>query len=318
MSAKEILKKSPMYSVFLRFKILYLKQFKILITKRKFKEYYNFNLNLIKPEYLSEKIQYLKLFQYPFDKKVVLAADKYTLKNYLTDMKLDKYITPYLFVVENSTDVDMSKLPNSFVLKKTNASGLNLIVKDIEKIDNKKISQTIDNWMVNDYGVRSSEFHYSKAKSRILFEPLFNLGNEFRFFMVSGKLAFIQIIVWDWEQDTNGNSVDSGNSILGHMKHYRIHLDENFEILWKDSGANLQEFVKPSYWNDILDVSYKIGKDFPLVRIDFNDIDGIPKISELTFTPANGFLSILKNRRDLDEKFGSWLNLGDYYEKDSI
>ncbi len=307
MHVKTYLKGTFIYKLYRNMRYLYVEKFPIKYTKMKYKKYYGAKLNLKNPTLLSEKIQYLKLFVYPTSAKVIKAADKYTVHNYLNSKGLSSYSVPYIGIYNENQEIDLNSLPNSFVLKKTNASGLNLIVKNKKDITQKDLNKITHRWLKFDYGKSGGEFHYSASKSRIICEKFFNLGDEYRFFMVQGRLAFVQVIVWDWDLDESG--MQSGNTTVidGHKKHYRFHFDTEDNLILKDNYSDDYSFKKPVYWKELIRVSEDIGKDFPVVRVDFNDIEGIPKITELTFTPANGFLEILRQKPDLNEELGKWL-----------
>ncbi|WP_407854977.1 ATP-grasp fold amidoligase family protein [Enterococcus hailinensis] len=311
MQIRKILKKSLLYAPYIDIKARYINKYPIFYTKYRYKKFYNEKLDLKTPTKLSEKIQYLKLFNYPKNNLVVLASDKFTLHKYLKEKKLSEYAIPYIEVFENINQIDFNRLPNKFVLKKTNASGMNLIVKDKQKLNFEKIRTEIEGWMNIDFGLKTAERHYSASTSRIICEPYLDLGDEFRFFMVSGNIAFIQVIKWDWNSSEDGNRLENDDIILGHRKHYRLHFDSNFQLLWADKDVPNTLITLPNYMETMRDVASTIGNDFSVVRVDFNEVEKKPKITELTFTPANGFLDILKYMPEDDTKFGTWIDNND-------
>ncbi len=296
-------------SVYKILRLFYSSSRPIGYTKTFYKRFYKRKLNLKNPVYISEKIQYLKLYNYPKNDKVVLAADKYGLHQYLTDKNLEDYIVPMIDIYTKAEEIDINDLPQSFVLKKTNASGFNLIVKDKKDITNKEMRKIVNNWLKKDFGKISVEKHYSNATSRIICEPFLNIGDEYRIFMVSGEIGYIQIIQWVWSESQDGISQTSDSIVEGHRKHFRIHLDSEWNLIWKDKDIGNSFVKKPTYWDELVHISHQIAKDFPVVRIDFNEVDGTPKITELTFTPASGFLEVLKQNPELDYNLGKLLYL---------
>ncbi len=309
---KALIKSSPLFPIIIKARKEYAKKKPISYTKYQYKKFYNAPLDLDNPEKLSEKIQWLKLFVYPKNDKVVLAADKYTLHQYLDGKEMGKYRVPYIKVFDDANELDFEKLPNQFVIKKTNASGFNLIVKNKDELNISSTKKLLEKWMNTDFGMINTEFHYSAAQPKIICESFLNLGDEYRFFMVSGEIAFIQVIIWDWETNKDGKKNKDDAVIAGHKKHYRLHFDKNLKLLWSDKGAPQQNISLPNYWKELLEVSKIIGQDFPVVRVDFNDVNGKPKITELTFTPASGFLDILKHDKLLDLELGSRLELSGF------
>ncbi|WP_427813652.1 ATP-grasp fold amidoligase family protein [Enterococcus sp. 22-H-5-01] len=306
---KKILKSSLLFPLYKESKIKFIQKYPILYTRIVYKRFYKYSLNLEHPVKLSEKIQYLKLFVYPKNEKVILAADKFTLHEYLAENNLSKYSVPYIKIIDDINKLCLQELPDQFVLKKTNASGMNLIVKNKNKLDVVKTKDLLNKWMNTDFGALSTEHHYSAAIPQIICEPFLDLGDEYRFFMVSGEVAFIQVIKWDWTISQNGEKSEDNDVITGHKKHYRLFFDINLNLIRSDDGDYKKNISIPTYWEDLIHVSKIIGKDFPVVRVDFNDVNGAPKITELTFTPANGFLSILRDEEKLDSKLGEQLEL---------
>ncbi|GFK23628.1 ATP-grasp fold amidoligase family protein [Tetragenococcus halophilus] len=281
----------------------------------KYKYFYGTEMDFSTPKKLSEKIQSLKIYYYPNSEKVIQATDKYTLHDFLKEKDLSYLAVPYLQVYNRPEDFDISILPDEFVLKKTNASGLNLIVKNKNKMSEKAIKKKIKYWLTFDYGKISHEPHYSKAIDKIICEPFFeNLGNEYRFFMVNGEVGFIQVIIWDWKQKGQSQKPNNEFTIEGHSKHYRLHFDKEWNLYWKDEDTPNVEITKPRNFDYLKQVSEEVSKDFPVVRVDFNEIDGQIKITELTFTPANGYLELLRQKPDLDIELGKKLRIEDYFE----
>lgn len=310
-----MLRGTPLYVLY---KNLQAKPFEIKprnFISNKYKQFYGTEMNFSTPQMLSEKIQLLKIYYYPNSKKVVQATDKYTLHTFLQEKGLEHLAVPYLQIYNRPKDFDINSLPREFVLKKTNASGLNLIVKDKNKITEKEIQKKLKYWFTFDYGKFSHEPHYSKAIDRIICEPFFNhLGNEYRFFMVDGEIGFIQVIIWNWAEKGQIQRVNDEFIIEGHSKHYRLHFDKKWNLYWKDNDTPDIRISKPDNFEYLKQISKKVAEDFPVVRVDFNEINGEVKITELTFTPANGYLEILKQRPDIDVALGEKLRIEDYFE----
>ena len=89
-----------------------------------------------KPKTFSEKLQWLKMY----DRKpeYTTMVDKYTVKEYVTNIIGEEYIIPTLGIWNKFEEIDFSKLPNQFVLKCTHDSGGIVICKDKNKFDNER------------------------------------------------------------------------------------------------------------------------------------------------------------------------------------
>lgn len=310
---KEGLKKTPFFGPLKEMKILYMNLVPKRTISKKYRQFYGKTLSWNEPKYLSEKMQLLKLNIYPNNSKVIKAADKYTIHEYLDSVGLRSFSTPFIEVYNKTNEFKIEKLPKKFVLKQTNSSGNMIIVKDKDTVNEANLKKEINRWFISDYGSTTLEPHYSKSKNRVICEPFFeNLGDEYRIFMVSGQIGYIQVIVWDWSE-TENPKLGNEEIIKGHGRHERIYCDKDFNILWKDSNlSDVSKVAIPDNWEQLVQVSKKISEDFPVVRIDFNKIDDTFKITELTFTPANCYLDILKENDELDLALGQILSSEDY------
>lgn len=302
-------KKNPIYFILPYVQRRLNNLFPVYFLKKRYKKFYNSDLNLVHPKKLSEKMYISKYYLYPKNGLVVQAADKYTFHEFINNLGLENYLMPYLKVFKSPREIDLTYLPKQFVLKKTNASGDNLIVKDKSITSNKAVRRIVNKWMRIDFGSVNLEKHYSKSMDRIICEPYIeNLGNEFRIFYVNGNITYYQIVIWDWDVTEAGES-ESSTIINGHRKHDLIYLDEKKNIISTTTNSNfsVKELFSNKLMEEMVSVSNQIAKMFPFVRVDFNIIDGKPKIMELTFTPAAGNLKVLKDNPDLDLAWGNLL-----------
>ena len=88
----------------------------------------------------------------------------------------------------------------------------------------------------------------------------------------------------------------------------RQNIDLNFNCikLSPNSYVTEEKFEKPPTFQSMLQIAEKLAKPFPLVRVDFYDIDGKIYVGELTFSPGGGFNTYYE---DWDNKLGSFLKL---------
>lgn len=64
---------------------------------------------------------------------------------------------------------------------------------------------------------------------------------------------------------------------------------------------------KPNNFSEMIEISKKLCKEVPVVRIDLYDVNGKIYISEFTFCPTNGFMQITPE--NLLIEWGNWLKL---------
>ena len=61
--------------------------------------------------------------------------------------------------------------------------------------------------------------------------------------------------------------------------------DEDWNILYDNNKVNRGKLIdKPVSYDLMVQYCYQLAKDFPLVRVDFYEIDGNPIFGEMTFT----------------------------------
>lgn len=91
-------------------------------------------LNLKNPQTFNEKLQWLKL--HDRNPLYTTLADKYKMKEWVSEKIGEEYIVPLLGVWDKAEDIDFDKLPNQFVLKCNHNSGLGMVIcKDKSKLN---------------------------------------------------------------------------------------------------------------------------------------------------------------------------------------
>ena len=198
MDYKKILKKAET-----RYKILELLKF--IPDERMLKLQYKIklkrSLNLKKPERFTEKLQWYKLnYREQLLKKCV---DKYEVRDFINSKGYNNILTKCYGIFEKVEDIDFDKLPNQFVIKKTNGGGgLNIIIcKDKNSINILEIKEKIKKWMkFGDIGKNGREWAYYDIKNRIIIEeyleneknPMAGI-NDYKIFCFNGKAKYLVV-----------------------------------------------------------------------------------------------------------------------------
>lgn len=240
--------------------------------------------NLKSPQRFTEKIQYYKM--YYRNPLMLRCVDKYAVRKYVQEKIGNDEILNKLYQVCDSADgIDFSSLPNQFVVKTTDGgNGDNvLIIRDKENINIPRIIRNINSWRNKKYYLVSREWAYRGAKkSQIIVEKyLENKDSEvlidYKFFCFSGEPYVCQII-----SDRFSNE---------HIDFY----DMNWNKLAGVVGLNPKavnspiDFPKPKNFEKMIEISRLLSADFPFVRVDLYNIDGIIYFGELTFYPSSGY-----------------------------
>lgn len=269
-------------------------------VKHQYKYITHHKLNLKNPVRYTEKLQYLRLFVYPKDQKVIKAAGRAGVREYLTEKGFEKYLIPVYGIYDRFDDIDFDKLPNQFVMKCTHACAFNQIVLDKTIFNKEEARKKFNKWLKTNYGKKTVERHYSPIKPQIIIEKYLGsaekLPVEYKIHVFNGKAKYMYVVT-------------------GRGKDIRYN---NYYTDWTPfDGAQFNGWKKreegvpvPSNWNEMVQLAEEMAKDFPFVRVDLYNIDGKIYFSELTFTPAKGTLIFDDDKADYE--IGKWLDIKNY------
>lgn len=267
--------------------------------KKMYKARLGRELNLDNPTRISEKLQWLKLYnRNPLYTSLV---DKYDVKKYVTEKIGAEHVIPALGVWENAADVDISELPDQFVLKCTHDSGGFVICKDKSTFDLQAAKDKLGSRFSRNYYWGDREWPYKNVKPRIIAEPFIDsLGRpdsvEYKVTCMGGEVKFVTVCKGPAHQEL--------------WKRTNDHYDRDFKTMpwytyYKPSNDILTE--KPAFWDKLIEMSEQLSVDMPYVRCDFYVHEGKVYFGEMTFFTWGGFLIFEPD--EWDEKLGEMLVL---------
>ncbi len=254
-------------------------------------------LHLKKPVRYTEKLQYLRVYIYPHDPFVSLAASRDGLREYAHRLQLDDYLVNCLGIYDSLSDIDFKELPQAFVMKCTHASGFNQIVFDKSQLEMEKVTKKFSKWLKTDYGKKTMERHYSPIKPRIIIEELLlednHLPIEYKIHVFNGKALYLYIVTGRGQDIRYTHYYADGRRFDGAQFNG-----------WKKSDVDIPF---PKNFSQMLAIAEKLAAPFPFVRVDLYSIDDKIYISEMTFTPAKGTLILDDDQADFE--IGNWLSI---------
>ena len=258
-------------------------------------------LNLKKPQRFTEKLQWLKLYdRNPLYTQLV---DKYEVRNYLKDKIDDKHLVKLYGVYDSFDEISWGELPDSFIMKCTHGCGCNHIVKNKTDVDKQALRKQFNKWMKKNPYPGTREWPYKNVKPRIICEELLvdESGYElkdYKIYCYHGEPKIIQVM--------------SNRSKGGYdLNHYDLDWNE-IRIERKNHKPN-SNFAKPILLQEMVEVSRKLSKDIPFVRVDLYYTGEKIYSGEMTFFPASGYIDDVKESDDL--LHGSWLDLSSITSK---
>lgn len=263
------------------------------------KLYYRIKLgskpDLKDPKTLNEKMQWLKLHYYPDHPLAIQCADKYQVREYITQKGLADHLTKLLGVWERAEDIDWESLPDRFVLKCTHGCGYNIICKDKASFDRKAAAKQLNKWLRENFAEFNVEVHYTKIKPRriIAEEYLGDQMNDYKFFCFHGqpKLLYIASDLFHHSQAQLGFFDADGRKLPLMIKGY----------------VDIGDIEIPAFFGEMVEAARTLSADFPFVRVDFFKTDDAFTFSELTFTPSAAMIAL--DPKEYDAQLGALLDL---------
>ena len=233
----------------------------------------------------TEKVQWLKLFDRSEQKTCL--ADKFLVRDWVRRVIGEEYLIPLLGHWEQFDDINFDMLPDSFVLKANHGSGMNIIVRDKNKLDRKEAKEKFDKWLAINFAfVNGFELQYKDIRPCIIAEKFLDIDEntiEYTVYCFSGEPKFVLLEV-DRHSDKSERVV------------YDINWNKMpFCIKIQSSETN---FPRPKCFDEMISLCRKMSNGFVFVRVDFYDIKGKLFFGEMTFTPGSGFNVFVPDQYD--------------------
>ena len=248
--------------------------FPTLRSKHLYKKMVGKKLNLKTPTTLNEKLMFYKLNLYWFNNVVNKCTDKYKVREYVEKNGLGEILNPIYGVYENFDDIEWDKLPDQFALKLNTGSGCNIICKDKKTFDVEGAKKQFKKWMKKKYGLLTAEQGiYGNVKRVIIAEKYIDSKNglppvDYKFFCSYGDVKLLFSACDRYEGKTK----------------FDFYTPDWKWIDVKNSHPNAGPKAKPSNFDQMIKYASILSKPFPLVRIDFYDVEGTIIFGEVTFT----------------------------------
>ena len=265
-----------------------------IFIKRRFKDRFGYDLNLDNPKTLNEKIQWLNLYnRTPLQ---TLCADKFAVREYVSERIGEDYLVPLLFHTLNPTEITPGYLPDPpFIIKTNHDWRGHIVVRDKSDIDWKNIQKKLKRKLAKNYYFKDKEWQYKNIKPRILVEKLLTsedgeIPHPIMFQCFHGKVEIVSCL-----REVDGEEIQN-------------FYDSNWNIIdceWKRRKGGYNKM--PKGFDKMKSIAEELAKDFLIVRVDLYNMDGEIYFGELTFYPFAGFKPFRTPEWDL--KLGEMLRL---------
>lgn len=228
-----------------------------------------------------------------------MCADKLAVRDYVTQKIGDKYLIKHLAVYDKPDQLDLSALPETFMLKCNNGS--KMYKKITPEISAANIKQLMREWLNSCYWSHYLEMHYFPIRNRIFAEELVEMQSEceYKFFCFHGKVGYVQAISYVRGPGKNGTKF--------------FDKDWNEQDFYTSSYKIESDIPRPKQMDEMIKLAEILATDFDFVRVDFYLLkDGSIKFGELTFTPTAGDTKF--HPESANEKMGALWHLDNDYD----
>jgi hypothetical protein len=208
-------------------------------------------------------------------------SDKYEVRNYVSSLGLNYILNELYSVYSHANQIDFDLLPDKFVLKATHGSGTNIICKDKNLLNHKKSRRNLKNWLKTSHYTIGREWGYKNIKPKIICEKFleneeYNDLIDYKFYCFSGEPYVVFVC--------EGRFSDEG------VRYTAYDMDWQVTDIYKGKPGCKCEFTKPLNFNEMVEVTRKLSKGFPFVRVDLFSVKDKIIFSELTFYPDSGYI----------------------------
>lgn len=245
--------------------------------------------SLKNPQRWTEKLQLYKMYY----RNPVLhqCVDKYEVRKYVESKGCADNLVKLYGVWDHASEIDISKLPVSFVLKTTNGGGGEdvVLVRDKDKTDLIEKVKFLDAKRVKEVNGGREWAYTGIKKPRIIAEELLvNTENpeagveDFKILCFNGQPWYIIV---------------DKDRYIDHKRNFYTTSWERLSVT-TDHEQFETPYPEPKNFKEMIEVARKLSADFPFVRVDLYNIDGKIYFGELTFYPWTGYVQFTPDEFD--------------------
>ncbi|CEI73367.1 ATP-grasp fold amidoligase family protein [Romboutsia hominis] len=252
-------------------------------------------LNLKKPKYFGEKIQWVKLNGNL--ERYSNYVDKYEVRKIIEEKIGESYLPELYGVYNDATEIRFENLPQQFVLKMTNGTGGNIICRNKDDLDIERTIKTLNRWKNEKFYKYTKENQYKNVKARIICEEYLEdeTGSlrDYKFHCSKKKVHMIEV----------------------HTDRFTDHKENYYDPEWNEMDVvcklgKVHHIQKPANIEKMKRLAIELSENLPYIRIDFYSVNNRIYFGEFTFTPANGTDPMYPLSKDIE--LAKVIDLGEY------
>lgn len=222
-------------------------------------------LNLEDPRLFTELIQHRKL--HDRDPRLPLYADKLRVKDVVAAALGLEWVIPTWWHGEALPP--RPSWPTPFVVKSRHGCKQIAFVRS-PGTDWPALRARADRWVARPYGYWLDEWLYAAIPRGLLVEPFVGQGGElpvdYKLFVFGGEVAYVQV----------------------HLRREHAHRWLVLDLDWRPMVPGGETPPRPRSLPAMIAAARVLARGFAFVRVDFYEVEGVPKFGEMTFYPGSG------------------------------
>ena len=201
--------------------------------------------------------------------KLTPYADKWKVREYVTEVVGEQYLPPLLAVYAAPEEIVYDQIPEGAFIKLNHGSGFNI---PYHRHQLGEIQKQVKDWFYEDFTKAYQEAQYRNIEKKILVEEnILSQGEtlwEYSFFVFRGRVEFVQIY---------------------NNQKQRFEVGRDYETLPFRLYSTVTEIQPKSVWFETMrTMAEQLAAIFTFVRVDFMLAGDKIYFSELTFSPGAG------------------------------
>ena len=252
------------------------------LASEMFRGLLGYDMNWDNPRDLNEIINWMK-FYYDTSEWSRL-ADKYLVRNYVTERIGETALVKLYGVWETPEDINFDELPNKFVLKTNHGAGTVLPVNNKSTLDLNETRNLLRQWIKVRFGYDTVEPHYLRIHPLIIAEEYLENDADF-----SSSLVDYKVYCLSGEPYCILVCTDRVIGQQSHFSYYDCAWTPIPQVLKPHLRNKTVQVPKPSCLPLLLEYARKLSKGHPQVRVDFYIVQNKVYFGEMTFTNEGGY-----------------------------
>ena len=251
--------------------------------------------NLLHPKTFNEKLQWLKLHdRNPLHTTLV---DKYRVKEWVAKQIGAEHVIKTYDVWERAEDIDVSGLPERFVLKTNHDCGGIVICRDRLILDLDAAKKKLARHLRKNYFWGGREWPYKNVRPLIFAEEYIEPNNgadllDYKLMCFSGEVRCSFTCMGRAQGDLRVDFFDVDWGHLPFTRHYPN----------SDTVPS-----RPRRYEEMVSLAERLSRGIPFVRVDFYESGDRLLLGEMTFYPGSGLEEF--DPSEWDERLGTWIDL---------